>query len=114
MTVEELKDFILSKKREGKIVFYSIEGLMEMKMQDIIQQPAVGLLWDLNRDIATLLSRASEDNRYWVNDLALANVTEVLVYKLNEVTDERDQWKSRCEELEKISGYNSKEKEEKQ
>ena len=39
MVTEELKDLILAKKREGKIVFYSIEGLMEAKMEDIIQQP---------------------------------------------------------------------------
>lgn len=101
MTTEELKDLILSKKREGKIVFHSIEGLMETKMEDIIQQPAVGLLWDLNRDMATLLSCASDDNPYWVNDLALANITELLIYKVNKVTDERDKWKARCEELEK-------------
>lgn len=100
MTTEELQSLILSKKREGKIVFHSIEGLMEAKMEDIIQQPASGLLWDLNRDMATLLSRASEDNPCWVNDLALANITEYLINKINEITDERDKWKARCEELE--------------
>lgn len=99
MTTEELQDLILSKKKEGKIVFHSIEGLVEAKMENIIQQPASGLLWDLNRDMATLLSRASEDNPCWVNDLALANITEYLINKVNEITDERDQWKTRCEEL---------------
>ena len=100
MTTEELKNLILSKKKEGKIVFHSIEGLMEAKMEDIIRQPAEGLLWDLNRDLATLLHRASEDNPCWVNDMALANITEFLVNKVNEITDERNMWKSRCEELE--------------
>ena len=42
MTTEELKNLILSKKKEGKIVFHSIEGLMEAKMEDIIRQPAEG------------------------------------------------------------------------
>ena len=101
MTTEELKNLILSKKKEGKIVFHSIEGLMEAKMEDIIRQPAKGLLWDLNRDLATLLHRASEDNPCWVNDMALANITEFLVNKVNEITEGRDMWKSRCEELEK-------------
>lgn len=101
MTTEELKNLILAKKREGKIVFYSIEGLMESKMEDIIQQSAEGLLWDLNRDMATLLHRASEDNPCWVNDMALSNITEFLVNKVNEITEERDVWKARCEELEK-------------
>ena len=99
MTTEELQNLILSKKKEGKIVFHSIEGLMEAKMEDIIQQPAEGMLWDLNRDMATLLSRASEDNPYWVNDLALANITEYLINKVNEITEERDKWKAHCEEL---------------
>ena len=100
MTIEELKNLILSKKKEGKIVFHSIEGLMEAKMEDIIRQPAEGLLWDLNRDLATLLHRASEDNPCWVNDMALSNITEFLVNKVNEITEERNVWKNRCEELE--------------
>lgn len=99
MTTGELQNLILSKKREGKIVFHSLEGLMEAKMEDIIQQTADGLLWDLNRDMVTLLSRASDDNPYWVNDLALANITEYLINKINGITDERDKWKARCEEL---------------
>lgn len=98
MTTEELQNLILSKKREGKIVYHSLEGLTEAKMEDIIQQPAEGLLWDLNRDMATLLIRAFEDNPYWVNDLALANITEYLINKVNEITEERDKWKARCEE----------------
>ena len=73
---------------------------MEAKMEDIIRQPAEGLLWDLNRDLATLLHRASEDNPCWVNDMALANITEFLVNKVNEITEERNVWKNRCEELE--------------
>ena len=101
MTTEELKDLILAKKREGEIVFHSIEGLMVAKMEDIIQQPAEGLLWELNRDMATLLCCASEDNPCWVNDMALSNITELLVNKVNEITEERDVWKARCEELEK-------------
>ena len=99
MTTEELQNLILSKKKEGKIVFHSLEGLMEAKMESIIRQPANGLLWDLNRDMATLLSHASEDNPYWVNDLALANITEYLLNKVNEITEERNKWKARCDEL---------------
>lgn len=100
MTTEELQNLILSKKKEGKIVFHSLDELVEVRMENIIRQPANGLLWDLNRDMATLLSRASEDNPCWVNDLALANITEYLINKVNEMTDERDKWKARCEELE--------------
>lgn len=100
MTTEELTNLILSKKKEGKIVFHSLDGLVEAKMEDIIRQPADGLLWDLNRDMATLLHRASDENPYWVNDMALANITEFLVNKINEITDERDRLKARCEELE--------------
>jgi hypothetical protein len=100
MTTDELKDLILAKKKEGEIVFHSIEGLMVAKMEDIIQQPAEGLLWDLNRDMATLLHFASEDNPCWVNDMALSNITEFLVNKVNEITEERDVWKARCEEQE--------------
>lgn len=34
------------------------------------------------------------------NDIALANITEYLINKVNETTEERDMWKARCEELE--------------
>ena len=83
ITNEELQNLILSKKKEGKIVFHSLEGLMKAKMENIIQQPVSGLLWDLNRDMATLLSRVSEDNPCWLNDLALANFTEYLINKIS-------------------------------
>jgi hypothetical protein len=33
--------------------------------------------------------------------MALSNITEFLVNKVNEITEEREVWKARCEELEK-------------
>ena len=101
MTTEEIINLINQKSQEGKIVFYTIEGLAEAKMENIIQQPGEGLLYDLNRDMMTLLSRASEDNPCWVNDIALASVTRYLIDKVNEITGDRDRWKLRCEELER-------------
>ena len=52
----ELLDKILELQKEGKIAFMTIDGLMSADINNIIQQPAEGLLYDLNRDTASLMS----------------------------------------------------------
>ena len=70
--MEKLKETILQKAKEGKVVFMTIEGLMEVDIDKFINQPIEGLLYDLNRDSATILSQL--DNPKWVNDYAVMMV----------------------------------------
>ena len=80
----ELLDKILELQKEGKIAFMTIDGLMSADINSIIQQPAEGLLYDLNRDTASLMSLAKEGkNKRWINDMALAHVVTKLVEKCN-------------------------------
>src|SRR3990167_815158 len=72
----DLRDYILHKEKEGIVVFNTIEGLYEMKLEDIINQPTDGLLYDLNRDRATVLTWI-EDQK-WVNDFAVYQVIKKL------------------------------------
>lgn len=80
----ELLDKILELQKEGKIAFMTIDGLVSADINNIIQQPAEGLLYDLNRDTASLMSLAKEGkNKRWINDMALAYVVTKLVEKCN-------------------------------
>lgn len=78
MELGELKNFIREKEKEGKIVFMTCEGPMIADLDEFIQQSAQGILYDLNRDKATTMTLASEDNLRWINDYAVAVVIEKL------------------------------------
>ena len=78
---KQLED-IRVKEKNGEIIFLTEEGASVAKIENIIKQPIDGLLYDLNRDYATLATMAkSSKSMRWVNDMALVNV---LKYVLNE------------------------------
>ena len=81
MELGELKNFVREKSKEGKVVFMTCEGLMIADLDEFIQQGAAGILYDLNRDKATTMALASEDNLRWINDYAVAVVIERLCEK---------------------------------
>ena len=85
MELAELKLFIREKEQEGKICFMTCEGLMTCDLNAFINQPAEGILYDLNRDKATTLTLASEENLRWVNDYAVA----VVITKLKEELEKK-------------------------
>lgn len=79
MNKNELKDYVLKKKKEGKIVFRTFEGFGEANLEDFLAQPAEGILYDLNRDGATVLTFL--DDPKWTNDFAVGLViTELKMY----------------------------------
>lgn len=84
MDEKELRDKILEEYKNGKICYRTIEGVFSAKIEDFVKQPLEGMLYDLNRDRATILSFL--DDPKWTNDLAL---TALLEYYYN-----------RCKELE--------------
>ena len=65
-------DLVLEHEKEGEIVFRGAEDIMSMDIKTFIQQPADGILYDLNRDKVTLLSQYSQENIRWINDYAVA------------------------------------------
>ena len=71
-----LKDKILKEYEKGNIVIATIEGLQVMKLSEFIKQPVDGLLYDLNRDEATILTFI--DDPKWVNDYAVCKVIRAL------------------------------------
>ncbi len=80
MTKEELKDWILKKEEEGKIVFQTTEGFAEVGIEEFIKQPTEGLLYDLNRNREVVLTFI--DDPKWVNDYAVSLVIKKLKEKI--------------------------------
>ena len=77
----KLKDMILDEYKKGNIVVSTFDGLKVMPLKDIVVQPTDGLLYDLNRDEATILTFI--DDPKWVNDYACAAVIRELKYQLD-------------------------------
>ena len=79
---EELKKLILDAWKDGYVVFASAEGLRKQKLEDFTQQPLEGMLYDINRDAATILTFV--DDPKWVNDFALTKLLEYYYNKCKE------------------------------
>lgn len=78
MTDEQKKHF-WEKKKEGKVMVQTEEGVMTASMEDFCKQNIEGLLYDLNRDEATTLTL---NNERAINDLAVAQVIRYLHAKV--------------------------------
>ena len=70
--------------KEGKIVFMTIDGMVESSIENLLNQPIEGLLYDLNRDEATLATQAENTkNQRFINDYALTNIVRYLLNERN-------------------------------
>jgi hypothetical protein len=85
--METLKDKILKEYEQGNIIVATHEGLASAKLEDIVKQPVDGLLYDLNRDEATILTFVEDPK--WVNDYALSQVVRVLHNKVAELESKK-------------------------
>ena len=81
-TKEELKNMILDAWKDGYVVFASDEGLQKQKLEDFTKQPLDGMLYDINRDAATILTFVNDPK--WVNDFALTKLLEYYYNKCKE------------------------------
>ncbi|MFH1589027.1 MAG: hypothetical protein ABIB43_00475 [archaeon] len=79
----KVKDKILEEYKKGNIVVAGIEGLQTMPLDEFIKQPADGMLYDLNRDEATVLTFIK--NPKWVNDYAVCQVIRALKRKIDDL-----------------------------
>jgi hypothetical protein len=82
MKPEELKDKIIEEYKKGNIVVSTIEGIKTAPLKEIINQPTEGLLYDLNRDEATILTFINDPK--WINDYACVAVIRELKKQLNQ------------------------------
>jgi hypothetical protein len=78
--MKSLRDIVLQKEKEGKVVFMTIDGPMEADLEKFIEQPTEGILYDLNRGREVVLSFIEDPK--WVNDFAVSLVIAKLKEKL--------------------------------
>ena len=81
--MEEIKNKILEEYKKGNIVVAGIEGLQCMPLADFIKQPVEGMLYDLNRNEAVVLTFLLDPK--WVNDYAVAQVIRALKNRIDEL-----------------------------
>ena len=86
MTTEEIIKLIKERESEGKVVFYQGPGILHsIPVAYLCDQPATGILYDLNRDEASILAFAGDDNPYWVNNYATESVIRYLRGRVEEL-----------------------------
>lgn len=81
--METIKEKILEEYKKGNIVVSGFEGLQIMKLEDIIKQPAEGILYDLNRIESVVLTFLPDPK--WVNDYASSQVIRQLKKRIEEL-----------------------------
>jgi hypothetical protein len=75
-TKEEIKQLLIDADKAGNIIVNTIDGLVGYKASVFLSQPVDGLLYDLNRDEATILTFI--DDPKWINDFAVCKVIRLL------------------------------------
>ena len=75
-------DWVLAEWDKGNLVYADIEGLKSIKFKDFIKQPLEGMLYDINRNAATILTFIEAPK--WVNDFALTKLLEYYYNKCKE------------------------------
>ena len=81
--METIKEKILEEYKNGNIVVSGFEGLQIMKLEDVIKQPAEGILYDLNRIESVVLSFLPDPK--WINDYASSQVIRQLKKRIEEL-----------------------------
>jgi hypothetical protein len=81
--MEDIKNLILEEYKKGNIVVSGLMGLSFMKIEDFIKQPTDGLLYDLNRNEATILTFLPDPK--WINDYASSQVIRALKNRISEL-----------------------------
>ena len=78
-----MKELILFEYNRGNVVFRTGSDMQSCNLQDFIKQPVESILYDLNRDEATVLAFASDPK--WVNDYAVCKVIKALKARIDEL-----------------------------
>lgn len=80
------KDFIndIHNLPDDVVAVANVEGIVECNIENIIQQPIEGLLYDLNRDMATNFTRLANNDVRAINDIAIAKIVSWLLKERSE------------------------------
>ena len=86
---QEYVELIEEQRAKGNIAFMTIDGLKGSTIDNIINQPIEGILYDLNRDYATIITLAKNSkNLRWINDLALSDLFKEIFKRYKNLEEE--------------------------
>ena len=81
--MESVKNKVIQEGNKGNIVVIVDELMIAYKLSEFIKQPTDGILWDLNRGEATVLTFI--DDPKWINDYAACKVIRALKERISEL-----------------------------
>ena len=84
--MDSIKEIVLKEYQNGNIVINSLDGLMSAALTDFINNDADEILYDLNRDEATILTFIEDPK--WINDFAAAKVIRAFKDKIDELENQ--------------------------
>lgn len=87
MDRKELIELLNKNTQDGKVTFENMEGLVSSPLDEFIKQPAEGILYDLNRDMATCMAFIDEPT--WINNFACCVVIKALKERIEELEKEK-------------------------
>ena len=79
--MENVKQLVLNESKKGNVVIATPDGITGVKLDDLINQPVEGILYDLNRNESVILTFI--DDVKWINDYACAQVIRALKAKVD-------------------------------
>lgn len=112
-TPKEWLDKIQEEHNKGNVCFLTYEGLMAMPLKDFINQPADGILYDLNRLPEVVASWINGDKK-WVNDYAVGMTIRYLkeqndsLHEMLEVSEEALDYYRRYQDKDKQVSWKAK------
>lgn len=80
---------IKDNEKHGIVTIQTMEGLLSCPLSKLIEQPAEGLLYDLNRDKSTTITLGENGMERWINDYAVAMVIEYLMKEIERLKNEK-------------------------
>jgi len=95
------RDKLLEEYKNGNICISTIDGIYKRNLCEFIKQSVNGLLYDLNRNEAVVLSFI--DNPKWINDYAVCKVIRALKSKIDELEAKIHKLEEIVDELETVT-----------
>lgn len=80
-SAKKLKDLIVKEYKEGYVIVADFNGLSKIKMSDLLEQPLDGILYDINRNEATIMTFLPDLK--WINDYASMAIIKELYERAN-------------------------------
>lgn len=79
---QDIKNIVTQAAAKGNIVVATFEGLQSIPLKEFVKQPVDGMLYDLNRNEAVVLTFIKDPK--WINDYAVAKVIQELKRQLDD------------------------------